>query len=270
MALLVRPQPVKGEHWGSYVRASARHNGYADAARLAEMANVRTATLRSPSIAKQAGALGIAIQHGEDQHHGAHVAVLPLHERVCTRCLRSGVHRLPSHWNQPLTIACREHRVFLIDICPACAHPLDKFRPLANRCACGFDLRRAKADAAGASALSFCSQFIDGAVLNEAGTFSLPLQEALRLSERLRLVSQILGLGIATRAWPWISELRICLAWMDEWPTRFLEHARRYMADYRTIVPQPAISKAGRSPTRTLPGRRDALAQESASGAGRP
>ena len=234
MTLIVRPIPVVGEDWASYLRACARNNGFADAEHLAFSANVRTTTLQSPSLGKQARALGIDPCQESEHSDGAFIPVLPLYERVCPRCLRGGMHRTPSHWNQPLTIACRVHRVFLIDVCPSCESALNKFRRRAHRCACGFDLRRAVTEPATDTALSLGSQFIDANLLDEAGTFSLPLQAALRLSERLRLVSSILGVGSASRAWPWVLELRECLIWLEEWPFGFLEHAKRYLADSRT------------------------------------
>ena len=236
VALLIRPTPVPGEDWASYLRVAAQANGFPDAPQLAYATGNRLAKLRGMSVAAQATALGIRIDEVErDPRRPRGTPLWSLHERVCTECLWEGLRRFPSNWNQPLTISCREHGVFLIDTCPACQQPLNRFRPAAMLCDCGHDLRRVLPEAADDAAFSLGWQFLERSVLEESGTFEPPIQSAIRLAERMGKVSRILGHPTIRGSFgAWVVDLRLALNWLQDWPAKFAEAAEAYVAPYPT------------------------------------
>lgn len=54
--------------------------------------------------------------------------------RVCSLCLAEGIPCTQLAWAFQPAILCQHHRIFLVDKCPTCGHPIPLYRTLATQC----------------------------------------------------------------------------------------------------------------------------------------
>ena len=152
--LTVKPQPIPGESWASWLRVCAHENKYDSASYFVRLFGYH-ATFPTCKQIDLLRLLGFdptdfpAADEPGPNVDGRVPIVRARHARVCASCLNEGLTRLPSLWDLPLSISCEKHAVYLIDICHRCGSHLDPFRPLAKFCACGADLGATDAVPAG-------------------------------------------------------------------------------------------------------------------------
>ena len=144
--LFVRLSPVLGESWASYLRYCATKNSYESIQHMAQGLAMKAGDLMRLDPRMIGEKYGLPF-HGVEHELAALVmgvrkpprVARSSSTRVCPACLREGLRRLPSIWEQSMSIVCDLHQVALLDRCPSCRSEIATFRPQSNLCACGAD-----------------------------------------------------------------------------------------------------------------------------------
>lgn len=242
--LLVRPSPVLGESWASYLRHCAARNSYESIQHMAKMMGVTTRNLThaDPRTFGQKYRLPLHAVDSEleilhSRRRRPTSMARSLRTRVCTACLGSGLSRLPSVWEQPMSIVCNLHRVLLLDRCLSCDSEISTFRPRSQFCLCGANLGGAPTRPApnwietvetvfGREKLEYrCLTFaeesrVEISAWGRLGAFAL-LRNAPVLPGRRLYIDDILGSAPLFESWPdvFVSEVSklVETGWSERW-----------------------------------------------------
>lgn len=228
--LTVRPRPIPGESWASWLRVCAHENKYESASYFVRLfghhATFPTCTQRDllrllafdPADFPEADEPGPNID-------GRVPTVRARHARVCPSCLKDGLERLPSVWDLPLSISCEKHAVYLIDICHRCGSHLDPFRPLAKFCACGADLGANNAVPAGPWVIDLARLSATDSIEARGRTFARATDRETLSFLALRMI----GFGLigpekfGKTGWPDIEHISALESLISPWPNSLVE-----------------------------------------------
>jgi hypothetical protein len=153
MSLLRTFSPVTDESGLGYYRRLSAVNGLAGWKELASLCELPLAQgslpMRPQLVAEVLGLQPAWTQQAwaADDLARSWRALRRKGDAVCSQCLRSHLY-VRSHWEHSYVVACREHRVMLIDHCDACGERLTVNRERIEQCPCGRDLRRVPAEPA--------------------------------------------------------------------------------------------------------------------------
>lgn len=149
-----RPSPIEGEAWADYLSRVAQANvlfgGLQGLARLLGMSIHRLVVASCSEVLPR---LGIAtpstgtdgLRAGLADRRTVFLSSFgrTLQTRVCPLCLSEDeIPYVRAEWGMPMSIACSQHGVLLMDRCRTCGDALDVLRPSLLRCRCGADLRQ--------------------------------------------------------------------------------------------------------------------------------
>lgn len=156
---LRRPAPAPDEDFRGYVLRLGTANGYTDEATLRQFRNVVKRELNTPGgVQRFARSIGVDVRETGELISRTHVtgdgANRPgqfarvcfyrgSYKAFCPVCIsETGVFK--AVWNFRAVVVCENHRLWLVDRCPACAQPTTWDRCSVFTCECGFDLRNAQ------------------------------------------------------------------------------------------------------------------------------
>jgi len=171
-ALLVRPQPLRGEGLRGYFLRLSEVNGLLPEF---DLHTVLPGQRRAQSIAAAAAAaatLGLdsagieslgcgALSHDgtRSQHRGHTISVRHLRGRQCAVCPGCLVAQSAvwADWELAAQVACPIHGCWLLDTCPGCKSDIDWRRQGVATCLCGYDFRCARATQAPSHVVSLAA-----------------------------------------------------------------------------------------------------------------
>ena len=247
--LFVRPSPVLGESWASYLRHCAAKNSYESIQHMAKGLGMKAGDLMrlDPRIIGQKyglpfhgvehdlAALGMGIR-------GLTRVARSSSTRVCPACVRESLSRLPSIWEQPMSIVCDLHQVALLDRCPSCLSEIATFRQQANLCACGADFGDVSPRPAPAWIQNIHTVFEtvkrEDRILTFAGERRIEADAWLRLGafhslmvgtgvpDRRLTIDDVLEFGPLFERWPDGFTARVSQRIYDGWRLRWLLYAK--------------------------------------------
>lgn len=272
--LTVRPRPIPGESWASWLRVCAHENKYESASYFVRLFG-HHATFPTCTQMDLLRLLGFdPADFPEADEPGPNIdglvpTVRARHARVCPSCLKGGLERLPSVWDLPLSIICEKHAVYLIDICPQCSSQLDPFRTLSKFCACGADLGATAAVAAGPWVTDLARLSGTDSIEARGRTFARATDRETLSYFALRMIGFCL-IGpekFGKTVWPDIEHIAALEDLLSPWPTTLLDATktllkqrwarRRYLFGYAKQLPGDemlaAIQVARRSVARPPP-----------------
>lgn len=149
MKLLVRPRPINGESWPSFLTrlATANHlRGVQDVTALFGESPQRFLCTRSPAdVLSQMGygfdpSLDFPIPTNTEKKSSPASAGRTVVTRLCPDCVEAmPVFHVPSLWDSALYLYCSKHKRLLIDQCPSCHSSISYLQPDLRRCTCGLN-----------------------------------------------------------------------------------------------------------------------------------
>ncbi|HEX7908271.1 MAG TPA: TniQ family protein [Paraburkholderia sp.] len=156
---LRRPAPASDEDFRGYVIRLGTANGYTDDATLARFRNVVKRELDAPGgVQRFASSIGVDARELSELIGRTHVTsegtnrpgqfaracfYRDSYNAFCPACIsETGVFK--AVWNFRAVVVCEDHRLWLVDRCPACAKSITWDRCNVFTCKCGFDLRNAE------------------------------------------------------------------------------------------------------------------------------
>ena len=242
--LFVRPSPVLGESWASYLRHCAAQNSYKSIKHMARGLGLRVWTLiyTDPRIIGRRYELPFQFVANDlaalkvRSSKPTHMFRSP-RTRVCSVCLRNGLSRLPSVWERPMSLVCDIHRVLLLDRCPTCGSEISTYRSRSQFCVCGADFGRAPARAAPPWIGTLENVFETGKLAHRCLTFGgdrtveanawarlgafAVLRDGAVLTGRRLCIDDILESGPLFERWPdaFVAAVTIAVKanWSDRW-----------------------------------------------------
>lgn len=259
MKLLIRPRPINGESWPSFLIRLAKANhfeGFQEITALFDPSPGRFLCNRSP--ADVLSRMGYEFDPSWDfpastptksRFHPAR-AGRTFVTRFCPNCVEAmSIFHVPALWDSALYVYCSTHKRLLIDQCPRCRSPISYLQPDLRRCSCGCSLLSQPLEEPDFDlGAMFYALSLPSIETQSRSTFAPSTEQEIHAAWLLgRLYGVQTGNGVAVRkaryqgnAFLTHADLSKVSSWFENWPDGFLHRLAEATQQYR-LGPATAI-----------------------------